>query len=96
MPHRKIELVVSITVAAAALGALGGGLLNEKLGRKKAIMVASAISCVGAVVMEGAPLSSWGWSLLVLASALVSESMDMCHWNGNCGGIWELTLVGCT
>ena len=39
--------------------------------------------------MAGAPLASWGW---VLASALVSERLDMCHWNGSCGGIWELYI----
>ena len=73
------ELVVSITVAAAALGALGGGLLNEKLGRKKAIMVASAIFGVGAVIMAGAPLASWGWSIVLIGRFTVGIGIGECE-----------------
>ena len=65
------ELVVSVTVAAAAVGAVSGGPLNEKLGRKKTIMVASAVFAVGAVVMAGAPLASWGWSVVFLGRFIV-------------------------
>ena len=64
------ELVVSVTVAAAALGALGGAGLNEKLGRKRSIMIASAIFFVGALIMAGAPPADWGWTI-VLAGRFV-------------------------
>jgi SP family myo-inositol transporter-like MFS transporter 13 len=64
------ELVVSITVAAAALGALCGAVFNERLGRKRTIMVASAIFFVGAVVMAAAPTAPWGW-VIVLAGRFI-------------------------
>lgn len=70
----KKELVVSVTVIAAALGALCGGPFNEKLGRKPTIMVASMTFAVGALLMGIAPsgsgTESWGW-LLVLAGRFI-------------------------
>ena len=47
----KKELIVSVTVVGAALGALCGGPVNEKLGRKPTIMMASVIFTVGALMM---------------------------------------------
>ena len=67
----KKELLVSITVGAAALGAVMGGPLNEKLGRKKTIMGASIVFAVGAVVMAAAPSASWGWSLVLVGRFIV-------------------------
>ena len=69
------ELVVSITVAAAALGAVCGGPLNEIVGRKKTIMVASVVFALGAVVMAGAPPASWGWSVVLIGRFIVGISI---------------------
>ena len=70
----KKELVVSVTVVAAALGALCGGPSNEKLGRKPTIMIASMTFAVGAVLMGVAPTGgrteSWSW-LVVLAGRFI-------------------------
>ena len=70
----KKELVVSVTVVAAAIGALCGGPSNEKLGRKPTIMIASMTFAVGAVLMGVAPTGGgteqWSW-LVVLAGRFV-------------------------
>ena len=70
----KKELVVSMTVVAAAVGALCGAPSNEKLGRKPTIMIASMTFAVGAVLMGVAPTGggteSWSW-LMVLAGRFV-------------------------
>lgn len=68
------ELIVSVTVVGAALGALCGGPFNEILGRKPTIMVASAIFAVGALMMgvvpTGGGIEKWSW-LIVLAGRLI-------------------------
>ncbi|XP_068458473.1 proton myo-inositol cotransporter-like [Clinocottus analis] len=46
------ELLVSCTVGAAALSALGGGSLNGWLGRRRCILLASFIFAVGGVVLS--------------------------------------------
>ena len=70
----KKELVVSVTVVAAALGALCGGPSNEKIGRKPTIMIASVTFAVGALLMGVAPTGggteSWSW-LVVLAGRFI-------------------------
>ena len=42
---------MSVTIAAAAVLALVGGLLNDRLGRRPVIMVASLIFTVGSLIM---------------------------------------------
>ncbi len=76
----KKELVVSVTVAAAALGAIVGGPLNEKLGRKRTIMVASVVFTVGAVVMAVAPLASWGWTVVLAGRFIVGIGIGQFLW----------------
>lgn len=70
----KKELIVSVTVVAAALGALCGGPSNEKIGRKPTIMIASMTFVVGALLMGVAPTGggteSWSW-LVVLAGRFI-------------------------
>ena len=67
----KKELIVSITVAAAAIGAVGGGPINELLGRRRAIMVASVVFTIGAVLMAAAPTASWGWGIVLVGRFIV-------------------------
>ena len=76
----KKELLVSITVAAAAMGAVCGGPLNEKAGRKKTIMIASIVFAVGAVVMAGAPPMSWGWGVVFAGRFIVGIGIGGCGW----------------
>ena len=48
------ELIVSATVGAAAVFALIAGFLNDLIGRKKVVMLASLIFTAGAIVMGAA------------------------------------------
>ena len=45
------ELIVSVTIGAAILGALLGGFLNQRLGRKPLLVASALVFTVGAVVM---------------------------------------------
>jgi len=45
------ELIVSATIGAAILGALLGGFLNQRLGRKPVLVASAMVFTVGAVVM---------------------------------------------
>ena len=45
------ELIVSVTIATAILGALLGGVLNEQLGRKPVLFLSAAVCTAGAVIM---------------------------------------------
>ncbi|CAE1255330.1 SLC2A13 [Acanthosepion pharaonis] len=49
------ELVVSVTIAGAAVFAIVGGLLNDRIGRRPTIMIASVVFTVGAFCMGMAP-----------------------------------------
>lgn len=49
------ELLVSSTVGAAAIAALAGGFLNEVLGRRLCILLASFIFSVGGIILSLAP-----------------------------------------
>lgn len=49
------ELLVSSTVAAAALSSLAGGSLNGRLGRRRSIMLASFVFTVGGLILSLAP-----------------------------------------
>lgn len=45
------ELVISVTVGAAAVFALVGGFINDKLGRKPTTLIASVVFLAGALVL---------------------------------------------
>lgn len=49
------ETIVSMAVAGAIIGAAVGGWMNDRFGRKKAILVADFLFFVGAIVMAMAP-----------------------------------------
>ena len=51
LDHFWHELIVSVTVAAAAVSALMSGILNDWFGRKKVMLLAAIVFTVGAVVM---------------------------------------------
>lgn len=50
------ELIVSATIGTAILGALIGGFLNQRFGRKPMLIVSAMVFTVGAVVMGVAHL----------------------------------------
>lgn len=45
------EVIVSLTIAGATIGAATAGELSDKLGRRKALMISAVLYAVGAVVM---------------------------------------------
>ncbi|XP_070558860.1 proton myo-inositol cotransporter-like isoform X3 [Ptychodera flava] len=49
------ELIVAVTIGAAAVFALIGGLLNDWLGRRPVVFIASGILTIGAVTAGAAP-----------------------------------------
>ena len=49
--HNWQELVVSVTIGFAILGALSGGWFNDKFGRKPMLIVSSLIFTVAAIIM---------------------------------------------
>ena len=49
------ELLVSLAIGPAIVGAFFGGYLNESIGRKSTLLVASAVFTIGAFVMGFAP-----------------------------------------
>ena len=53
------EMIVSVTIGAAAVGAALGGNINEWLGRKKTLILASFVFTVGAVCMASSPPKYW-------------------------------------
>ena len=46
-----VEAIVSVTIGAAALSAILGGFINDWIGRKPVILIASAVFTVGAIVL---------------------------------------------
>ncbi|KAK7332407.1 hypothetical protein VNO80_29158 [Phaseolus coccineus] len=52
------ETIVSMAVAGAIIGAAFGGWMNDKLGRKRSILVADVVFFLGALVMAAAPAPS--------------------------------------
>ena len=52
------EVIVSVTIAAAAVSAAVAGLLCDLLGRKPTLILASIVFTIGAVVM-GAAVQAW-------------------------------------
>ncbi|KAK2394296.1 putative inositol transporter [Trifolium repens] len=49
------ETIVSMAVAGAIVGAAFGGYMNDKMGRKKTILMADVVFTLGALVMAAAP-----------------------------------------
>ncbi|CAK8531292.1 unnamed protein product [Lathyrus sativus] len=56
------ETIVSTAVAGAIVGAAFGGYMNDKMGRKKTILVADVVFMLGAIVMAIAPVP---WVIII-------------------------------
>ncbi|KAK7363838.1 hypothetical protein VNO77_05997 [Canavalia gladiata] len=67
------ETIVSMAVAGAIIGAAFGGWMNDKLGRKKSILVADILFFIGAIVMAVAP-APW---VIIIGRILVGLGVGM-------------------
>ena len=65
------EIVVSVTIAGAAVGAVTAGALNDKLGRRKVLMISALLYSVGGAVMAAA----FSQVFLVIGRTLVGLGM---------------------
>ncbi len=68
-----VELIVSVTIAAAAISALVAGFLCNLVGRKPTLILASLIFTAGAVVM-GASYAPW---MLLVGRGIVGVGIGM-------------------
>ena len=82
------EMIVAVTVAAAIVGAVGGALTNEWLGRRPSIVIASAIYTLGAVVMSSAPIDTHGWLVVLTGRLIIGIGI------GELSKHQELTILG--
>ncbi|KAJ9153155.1 hypothetical protein P3X46_026629 [Hevea brasiliensis] len=67
------ESIVSMAVAGAIIGAAIGGWLNDRYGRRKAILVADFLFFIGAVIMAASP----GPALLIVGRVFVGLGVGM-------------------
>lgn len=68
-----VELIVSVTIAAAAISAFVAGFLCNLIGRKPTLIIASIIFTIGAVVL-GASYRTW---MLLVGRAIVGVGIGM-------------------
>ncbi|ESP02505.1 hypothetical protein LOTGIDRAFT_171977 [Lottia gigantea] len=74
------EIIVSIAIATAFIGAIFGGFFNNKFGRKATIVLASSLFTVGAVVLgaaENIAMLVVGRAILGLGIGLASMTIPM-------------------
>ncbi|KAH6825667.1 inositol transporter 4 [Perilla frutescens var. hirtella] len=67
------ETIVSMAVAGAIVGAGFGGLLNDKYGRKKSILLADILFFIGALIMAGS-IAPW---MIILGRIFVGFGVGM-------------------
>lgn len=67
------EIIVSMTVAGAIIGAAIGGWYNDKFGRRMSVLIADVFFLVGAMVMVVAP-TPW---VIILGRLLVGFGVGM-------------------
>ena len=67
------ELVVTITIAFAAMFALVAGFLNKKIGRRKTIIVSSFFFALGSAVLGAAN----GYIALLVGRAIVGAGLGI-------------------
>ena len=73
LTHEWQEVIVSITIAGAIIGALSGGWFTDKFGRKPVLLVSSLIFSAGAVVMGVAESKA----ILLIGRAIVGVGIGM-------------------
>lgn len=73
------EIVVSVTIAGAAIGAITTGALNDKLGRRKVLMISAVLYGVGGAVMAVA----FSQVFLVIGRTLVGLAMGLFSTTGS-------------
>jgi SP family myo-inositol transporter-like MFS transporter 13 len=73
----QLEVVVSSTVLAAGCSALGGSMLLDSIGRKKTLMLASAIFVLGSLIMAFAYGPNGGYFVLVFGRIIVGTAVGL-------------------
>ena len=73
LSNTEVEIVVSITVAFAAVGSVVSGPPMQKYGRKPIIMLASFFYCAGSSIVAVAP----GFAVLVLGRLLLGLGVGL-------------------
>ena len=81
LDRTKKELLVSATLVAATIGAAFGGALNEKLGRKKTIIILVILFAIGDTLSAGAPPVEWGWSIVLAGRFISGLGIGKCNYN---------------
>lgn len=66
------EIVVSSVLLGSLVGAAVGGLLADRFGRRKLLMIASVVFGVGAIGAALAPSATWLIATRVIAGAAIS------------------------
>lgn len=69
------EIIVSVTIAGAAIGAAGAGSLSDRFGRRKVLMISALLFGVGGAVMAVA----FSQVFLVIGRTIVGLSMGKFH-----------------
>ncbi|XP_050411789.1 proton myo-inositol cotransporter isoform X1 [Patella vulgata] len=98
------EIIVSIAIAGAFIGALFGGFLNDKFGRKATTVLASLVFAVGAVILGAAQnveMLVSGRAVLGLGIGLASMTVPVyiaecapCHIRGKMVTLNVLFITG--
>ena len=68
-----IEIIVSVTIAAAAVAALIGGPLSDLIGRKPVLLIASVVFTAGAIFMGVA----WHPYILVIGRVIIGLGIGL-------------------
>ena len=67
------EIIVSVTIAGATIGAVIAGELSDKLGRRRALMISAVLYGIGSVVMG----SAFSQLFLVIGRTVVGMAIGM-------------------
>ncbi|KAJ8046807.1 Proton myo-inositol cotransporter [Holothuria leucospilota] len=67
------EIFVSITIFAAAISAVFGGLLNDRFGRRPVILISSSVFLAGAVILA----SAYNKEMLIIGRAVVGVGVGL-------------------
>ena len=78
----EVEIMVSITIIAAAFSALAGGPLMKKAGRKATLTIASLIFIAGSLIMAFAFGAMNGYYMLVVGRLIVGIAIGLASEGG--------------
>lgn len=73
----QVEIIVASTVLSAAFSALAGGNLLDSIGRKKTLVIASAIFVFGSLVMALSFGPKHGYGMLIIGRLIVGVAIGL-------------------